>query len=167
LNGETEMNALRTIGTVAVSVAMLVLVAGCESNAESGALIGAGGGALAGQAIGHNTTGTLIGAGAGALGGYLIGGQMDKNAEAKAKAKSQDVTAPRQSGSSVTTTSQSSSVTTPANDDAVKVTVTIRNSNGSTTPVALTRQGGDWVGPKGEHYDHMPTEAELKPIYGF
>jgi len=44
-------------------------------------LIGAGTGALAGQAIGHNTEGTLIGAGVGALGGYIIGNEMDKKRE--------------------------------------------------------------------------------------
>ena len=62
---------------------------GCDNSAKSGALIGAGGGALMGQAIGGNTKGTLIGAGAGALGGYLIGKEMDKERarkEAQARA---------------------------------------------------------------------------------
>jgi hypothetical protein len=53
-------------------------VAGCESDAQTGALIGAGIGALAGQAIGGDTEGTLIGAGAGAAGGYIIGNEQDK-----------------------------------------------------------------------------------------
>ena len=134
-----------------------ILLAGCESKAETGALIGAGGGALAGQAIGHNTTGTLIGAGVGALGGYVIGGQMDKKEQEKA------AEAARQQQLS---TGQSSSVATGSSTEAVTATVTIKNSNGSTTPVTLHREGSDWVGPKGEHYDHMPTEAELRPIYG-
>ena len=62
---------------VAVSLG-LVFVGGCESDAQTGALIGAGVGALAGQAIGGDTEGTLIGAGAGAAGGYMIGNESDK-----------------------------------------------------------------------------------------
>ena len=62
---------------VAVSFG-LVFVAGCESDAQTGALIGAGVGALAGQAIGGDTEGTLIGVGAGAAGGYMIGNESDK-----------------------------------------------------------------------------------------
>jgi outer membrane lipoprotein SlyB len=61
----------------AVSLGM-VFIAGCESDAQTGALIGAGVGALAGQAIGGDTEGTLIGAGVGAAGGYMIGNEQDK-----------------------------------------------------------------------------------------
>jgi len=45
---------------------------GIRRNANNGALIGAVGGGLVGQAIGKNTTGTLIGAGAGAVAGHEI-----------------------------------------------------------------------------------------------
>lgn len=41
-------------------------------NANNGTVIGAVGGGLLGNAIGHNTTGTLIGAGAGAVAGHEI-----------------------------------------------------------------------------------------------
>jgi len=41
-------------------------------NANNGAVIGAVGGGLLGNAIGKNTTGTLIGAGAGAVAGHEI-----------------------------------------------------------------------------------------------
>jgi outer membrane lipoprotein SlyB len=41
-------------------------------NATNGTVIGAVGGGLLGNAIGHNTTGTLIGAGAGAVAGHQI-----------------------------------------------------------------------------------------------
>ena len=47
------------------------------------------------------------------------------------------------------------------------VTVNITNSNGSISTVELRKQGIGYVGPKGEFYDHLPTEGELKPIYGF
>ncbi len=65
-------------GTIAIG---LIVTAGCESDAQSGALIGAGFGALAGQAIGNNTEGTLIGTAIGGVGGYMIGNESDKNKE--------------------------------------------------------------------------------------
>jgi uncharacterized protein YcfJ len=45
---------------------------GVRRNANNGTIIGAAGGALVGQAIGHNTGGTLIGAGVGAVAGHEI-----------------------------------------------------------------------------------------------
>jgi uncharacterized protein YcfJ len=45
---------------------------GVRRNANNGTLIGAVGGGLVGNAIGHNTTGTLVGAGAGAVAGHEI-----------------------------------------------------------------------------------------------
>jgi len=56
----------------------LTFVVGCESDAQTGALIGTAAGAGAGQAIGHDTESTLIGAGVGAAGGYMIGNEQDK-----------------------------------------------------------------------------------------
>jgi len=51
---------------------------GCETDAQTGGLLGAGIGAAAGQVIGGSTEGTLIGAGVGAVGGYIIGNESDK-----------------------------------------------------------------------------------------
>jgi hypothetical protein len=62
---------------VAVSLGLL-FAAGCESDAQTGALIGTAIGAGAGQAIGGDTESTLIGAGVGAVGGYMIGNERDK-----------------------------------------------------------------------------------------
>ncbi|MBN2271733.1 MAG: hypothetical protein JXN61_14025, partial [Sedimentisphaerales bacterium] len=45
------------------------------------------------------------------------------------------------------------------------VAVNVTNSNGSITQVRLQKQGVGYVGPKGEFYDHFPTEEELKPAY--
>ena len=70
-------NLIIILMVVAVSLG-LALVAGCESDAQTGALIGTGVGAIAGQAIGGDTESTLIGAGAGAVGGYIIGNESDK-----------------------------------------------------------------------------------------
>ncbi len=63
---------------VLTSATLLGFSAGCESDAQTGGLIGAGFGALAGQAIGGNTTGTLIGTAVGAGAGYVIGNESDK-----------------------------------------------------------------------------------------
>jgi len=70
-------NLIIILMVVAVSLG-LAFVAGCESDAQTGALIGTGVGAIAGQAIGGDTEATLIGAGAGAVGGYIIGNESDK-----------------------------------------------------------------------------------------
>lgn len=51
--------------------------------------------------------------------------------------------------------------------DSGSVTVWVNNSNGSKTPVMLKKMGPNFVGPKGEFYPTMPTEDQLKPIYGF
>ena len=47
------------------------------------------------------------------------------------------------------------------------VTVWITNSNGSRTSVQLTRRGYCYVGPRGEVYDQMPTNEQLRVVYGF
>lgn len=47
------------------------------------------------------------------------------------------------------------------------ITVWITNSNGSRTSVQLTRQGPWYVGPRGEYYTEMPTNEQLRVVYGF
>lgn len=49
----------------------------------------------------------------------------------------------------------------------VTVTINVQNSNGSMTPVALRQVGVQWVGPKGEYYDNLPSVGQLRPVYGF
>lgn len=128
-----------------------VFIPGCDSAGKSGTLIGAGAGALAGQAIGGNTTGTLVGAGIGAVGGYVVGNEMDKS-----KAKKQQASTP----------APAPSYSAPASDSNA-VTIWLNNSNGSQTAVKLTRNGdGSYTGPKGERYPTMPTEQQLKQVYG-
>ncbi len=67
---------------------------GCATSGRSGALIGAGIGALAGQAIGQDTEGTLIGAAVGTGIGYIIGNEKDKKhaAELSEQARSHQYT---------------------------------------------------------------------------
>ncbi len=120
----------------------LAFVAGCESDAQTGALIGTAVGAGAGQAIGGDTESTLIGAAIGGGAGYMIGSEQDKK---KTKA---EIDALRQ--------------------DMNTVTVNITNSNGSSTPVTLRKQGIVYIGPRGETYTTLPTEEQLKQAgYGF
>jgi len=119
---------------------VLLLLAGCETDAQTGTLLGTAIGAGVGQAVGRDTQGTLIGAGAGALGGYIIGTEIEK----------------KKAGSVGTPT------TAPTSTDTSTVTVEIPNSNGSFTPVKLRREGAQYVGPKGEYYDHLPTAQELR-----
>ena len=125
---------------VVVSVGVAFFV-GCESEAQTGALIGTGVGALAGQAIGGDTESTLIGAAVGGGAGYVIGAERERQ---KTKSEIQQL-----------------------REEVNTVTVNITNSNGSISQVKLRKQGTGYVGPKGEFYDHLPTEEELKPIYGF
>jgi len=81
-----EFNMKCGMKSAAVAVlagAMGMSSIGCESKAQTGALVGAGGGALLGGAIGslsHSRAGAgaAIGAGVGALGGYLVGNEADK-----------------------------------------------------------------------------------------
>jgi len=113
-----------TICVSIVACAVLMTAAGCESDAQTGALVGTGVGALAGQAIGGDTEGTLIGAAVGGGAGYIIGNEQDKK-----KAASQPGTYSQQTDI---------------------VTVNVTNSNSSVAPVKLKRQGTDYVGPKGE-----------------
>ena len=71
-----------------VTCAVLLLSFSATAQAEQylrinkgiqGLLLGAGGGAIAGQAIGRNTESTLIGTTLGTLIGYMVGNEMDKN----------------------------------------------------------------------------------------
>jgi len=125
---------------VAVSIG-LAFAAGCESDAQTGALLGTAAGAGVGQLAGRSTESTLIGAAVGGGAGYMIGSEQDK------KKTQAEIDSLRQ--------------------EMNIVTVNITNSNGSITPVRLRKQGVGYVGPRGEYYDKLPTEDQLRPIYGF
>src|SRR5512138_1344889 len=75
-------------------VFILAAAPGCATKKQTGALAGAGVGALLGQAIGHNTAGTLIGAGVGTGVGYLIGNEMDKKDAKSRESVKPDETSP-------------------------------------------------------------------------
>jgi uncharacterized protein YcfJ len=68
-----------TIKTLILTTVLTGSILGCAGNSPqtNGAFMGAGLGALAGQAIGGDTDATLLGAGIGALAGTVIGGQQE------------------------------------------------------------------------------------------
>jgi uncharacterized protein YcfJ len=65
-----------------LALAITACAPGERYNTQSGALLGAGAGALAGQAIGRDTKGTLIGAAVGTLVGAIAGNAYDQQAQA-------------------------------------------------------------------------------------
>ena len=80
----------RNLVGFAVIILVLPLI-GCAAgrdryNTQRGAVIGAGVGAVAGQAIGRNTEATLLGAGIGTLLGAIIGNAADQSHEAAREA---------------------------------------------------------------------------------
>jgi len=130
------------IGVMVVLISGMLVFGGCESDAQTGALLGSGVGALAGQAIGGDTKSTLIGAGIGGAGGYMIGAEKDKK---KMQAQTQG-----------------------ALQDANTFYVNVTNSNGSITPVRIVKSGNVYIAPRGEQYMQLPTEEQLKAGgYGF
>ena len=132
------------VGTSVVMLALaagLFLVAGCESESQNSALLGSAIGAGVGALAGGDTEGALIGAAVGGGVGYMAGNESEK------KRTQQDIAAVRAEQNTVT--------------------VWITNSNGSKIPVKLNRQGPGYLGPRGEYYETLPPESDLKPLYGF
>ena len=133
-------NLVTIMVIVAVSMGSMFII-GCQSDAQTGTVIGALAGATIGQLAGGDTEATLIGAAVGGTAGYLLGNEGDKE---KAHAEREGL---RQEMNTV----------------LVKVT----NSNGSVIQVPLMEQGVGYVGTRGEYYAALPTADQLRPIYGF
>jgi len=133
-------NLMTILIVAAVSFGSL-FAAGCESDAQVGSAIGALAGAGIGQLAGGNTKSSLIGAAVGGAAGYMFGNEGDRN---KAQAERAYM-----------------------RQEMRTVAVNITNSNGSISQVRLRRQGVGYVGTRGEYYHHLPSEDELRPIYGF
>jgi len=133
-------NLMTILTVVAVSVG-LAFFAGCESDAQTGALLGTAAGAGIGALAGNSTEDTLVGAAVGGGVGYILGSEQDKKK----------------------TQAEMDTLRREMNTVMVKVT----NSNGSIIQVPLRKQGIGYVGPRGEYYDKLPTEDQLRPVYGF
>lgn len=132
---------LITILITAIVSVGLVFFTGCESDAQTGAAIGTLAGAGIGQLAGGHTESTLIGAAVGGGVGYILGNESDKK---KAQAEMYCL-----------------------RDEMNAVTVNMTNSNGSISQVRLRKQGVGYVGTRGEYYPTLPTEDQLRPVYGF
>ena len=139
--GDSKMKNIVAITLVLALSLTVFVITGCESDAQTGAGIGALAGAGIGQLAGRSTEATLIGAAVGGGAGYMLGNEGDKK---KAKADRDNIRA-----------------------EMNVVTVNVTNSNGSVIQVRLTKQGVGYLGPRGEYYDKLPTEDQLRPIYGF
>lgn len=118
-----------------------VFCLGCESDAMSGAAIGSLAGAGIGQLAGGHTESTLIGAAVGGGVGYILGNESDKK---KAETHRYEI-----------------------EEETRTVTVNVTNSNGSIVPVKLKRHGVGYVGTRGEYYNELPNNEQLRPVYGF
>lgn len=125
---------------VAVSFG-LVFVAGCETCAQTGTAVGALAGASVGQLAGGDAESTVIGAAVGGAAGYMLGNEADKRQARAERACIQQ--------------------------EMKYVTVNFTNSNGSISQVRLKKHGVGYVGTRGEYYSKLPTEEQLRPVYGF
>jgi hypothetical protein len=132
---------LVTIMLIVVMSLSSIFVVGCQSDAQVGTAIGALAGAGIGQLAGGDTEATLIGAAVGGTAGYLLGNESDKE---KARAEREDL-----------------------RQDMNTVLVKVTNSNGSIIQVPLKKRGVGYVGTRGEYYETLPTEDQLRPVYGF
>ena len=135
------INRTITITVVAAQMLGLLIVSGCQSGAQTGTALGGLAGAGVGQLAGKDTKSTLIGAAIGGGAGYIFGNEGDKRK----------------------TQNQMYAMNNEINSQIVNVT----NSNGSVIQVKLQRQGVGWVGTRGEYYAKIPTEDQLRPVYGF
>ena len=118
-----------------------LLIAGCESDAQVGSAIGALAGAGIGQLAGGDSEATLIGAAVGGTAGYMLGNESERQKAQVERAYMRQ--------------------------EMRTVAVNITNSNGSVSQVRLRRHGVGYVGTRGEYYHRLPTEDQLRPIYGF
>jgi hypothetical protein len=135
------INRTITITMVAAQMLGLLIISGCQSGAQTGTALGGLAGAGVGQLAGKDTKSTLIGAAVGAGAGYIFGNESDKRK----------------------TQNQMYAMNNEINSQIVNVT----NSNGSVIQVKLQRQGVGWVGTRGEYYAKIPSEDQLRPVYGF
>ena len=139
---------VRNLITIVIVVGVgfgAAFMAGCESDAGTGALLGSGIGAGVGALAGRDTEATLIGAAVGGGAGYMLGNEGDKKKAAAEAANDRNV----------------------LQQEMNTVTVWITNSNDSKIPVKLTKSGPNYIGPRGETYSTMPTEEQLRTVYGF
>ena len=142
----------KTSVTIVLIVSLVLSLCGCGSENQNhsgnglkpspiyGAVLG---GALIGGIIGYQSdeTGEGVALGAAICGVGELLRQIDKLSEKEREHKHQE-------------------------KDVEHIIINIHNSNGSVTPVELWRDGSAYIGPKDERYEELPTEEQLKPVYG-
>ncbi|HUT30534.1 MAG TPA: hypothetical protein VMX13_12140 [Sedimentisphaerales bacterium] len=125
---------------------MVGLCGGCQglmlSCIYTSALIGGGVGGIIGYQSGEALAGALIGA------GILGTGELLNQTDQLARQEQEQSQKCREEGEE-------------------KVVVEVTNSNGSIIPVELKKEGCVYIGPKGERYNELPSEEQLRPVYGF
>lgn len=124
-----------------LSLIFVIMLSGCETEAQNKALVGSALGAGIGQIMGRDTQSTLIGAGVGAGAGYMIGNEEDKARQRR----------------------EMEAIRAEANVETIWIT----NSNGSQIPVRLIKDGPGYIGPRGERYSSRPSQEQLRMVYGF
>ncbi|MBN1457021.1 MAG: hypothetical protein JW912_04125 [Sedimentisphaerales bacterium] len=134
-----------TIILLVTAIGFGLFITGCENGAQTGSVIGTLAGAGIGQLAGRDTESTLIGAAVGAGAGYIFGNESDK---------------------------KKTIAETNANIEALRAeqnttVVWVTNSNCSKIPVRLSRNGPGYIGPRGEQYSKLPTQDQLRVVYGF
>jgi hypothetical protein len=134
----------KDLATIAIALGLCVsslFVTGCESDAQVGSVVGALAGAGIGQLAGRDAESTLIGAAVGGTAGYMLGNESERK---KAQAERDYL-----------------------RSEMDYVTVNVTNSNGSISQVRLRKHGVGYVGTRGEYYNSLPSEDQLRPVYGF
>ncbi len=134
-----------SVAIILITSLVLSSCGGCGSGGslKAGHIYGAAlGGALIGGIIGYQSDEAVAGA---LLGGAVFGigellHQIDNLADEEKKLKEEA-------------------------EDVEEVVIQIRNSNGSLTPVEFQKKGSTYIGPKGEHYRHLPTQEQLRLVY--
>lgn len=119
---------------------------------QSGAAMGAAGGAILGQAIGHNTEATLIGILAGTFIGYMVGNEMDKydrevlnhTYERGVSGQTSSWTNP-DTGNSYAVTPQPAVATPSGPCRKAEIMATIDGKPENTTTTACRDDNGQWV----------------------
>ena len=134
------MAIIAVVGLVTVG-----FTSGCENEAQTDALLGTGIGVGVAALTGGDGSDLMVGGAIGGGAGYLLGNEADKK---KTQQKTDD---------------QLSTIRAEQNI----VSVWITNSNGSQQEVRLRKSGPSFIGPRGEVYSTMPSQEQLKQVYGF
>ena len=131
------------------AIISLALLTGCASSGPH-QRVGAGAGAVAGGVLG-GIIGNNVGDGRNDVLGAVIGAAVGSYLGDAYGRREDDID------------NRINAATYAANT----VVIDVQNSNGSYTPVTFTKSGASYVGPRGEYYTSLPTQEQLRRIYGF